>query len=219
MSDPSTIFVFDKDGVLVDSEPIKLRLFEEMFATGYPEAVPAIRRYSRENVGLARRDKLHHVLGTIIGVREGLDSKVQRYLDHSYHFVRNALITAPPVPGVLRFICRSAQEKYVCSSALQAEVDDQLQALAIEDHFQAVYAFPDEKTDALSQLRAHHPTRPIVFWGDTLLDYRASRSAQVTFIGVGRPDANPFEDLEVHTIPDFQDHVGLHAWIASNAVV
>ena len=214
MSSALPIFVFDKDGVLVESEPIKLRLFEEMFAEDYPEHVAAIREFNHANIGLARRDKLEHVLGTIIGICDALEDEIDRYLDKSYHFVKEALIKAPPVAGVLPFIQESAHTKYVCSSALHAEVVDQLEALGIENAFEDVYAFPDKKADVLNELKARHPEQPIVFWGDTILDYQASQSAQVTFVGIRKPHANPFEKLDVHTIPDFQEGAALHAWIA-----
>ncbi len=213
------IFVFDKDGVLVESEPIKLRLFEEMFVSDYPEAVPAIKAFNRENVGLARRDKLHHVLEAIIGIREDLEAKIDHYLEHSYHFVKKALLEAPPVAGVLAFLRSSAHTKYVCSSALHAEVIDQLEALQIRDQFAEVYAFPDKKADVLTKLKALHPGQPIVFWGDTILDYRASVEARVNFIGIRKPEADPFEDVDAHTIPDFEKGDELHRWIASHALV
>ena len=213
MSDSLPIFVFDKDGVIVESEPIKLRLFEELFADEHAEHVPAIREFNRANIGMARRDKLEHVLGNVIGIQKDLDREIDQYLDRSYHFVKEALLKAPPVAGFLPFIQESPHTKYVCSSALHAEVVDQLEALGIEDHFKEVYAFPDKKADVLSALKNQHPGRPIVFWGDTILDYNASQKAEVTFIGVRKPDGNPFSDLGVHTIPDFEDGAALHAWI------
>ncbi len=213
MSDSLPIFVFDKDGVIVESEPIKLRLFEELFAKEHAEHVPAVREFNRANVGMARRDKLVHVLGNVIGITEDLEREIDQYLDRSYHFVKEALLKAPSVAGVLPFIQESPHTKYVCSSALHAEVVDQLQALDIEDLFTEVYAFPDKKAEVLSALKERHPGRPIVFWGDTILDYNASQKAQVTFIGVRKPDGNPFADLGVHTIPDFADGAALHAWI------
>lgn len=214
MPDSLPIFVFDKDGVLVESEPIKLRLFEELFEQDHAEHVPAIREFNRANVGLARREKLEHVLGNVIGIQDNLDQEIDQYLDRSYHFVKAALLEAPPVAGVLPFIQESPHTKYVCSSALHAEVVDQLQALGIADHFDEVYAFPDKKADVLTTLKTRHPGSPIVFWGDTILDYNASQKAQVTFIGVRKPDGNPFADLAVHTISDFEDADALHAWIA-----
>jgi hypothetical protein len=90
--------------------------------------------------------------------------------------------------------------------------------MEITEQFAEVYAFPDKKADVLTKLKEIHPDQPIVFWGDTILDYHASQSADVTFIGVRKPEGNPFTDLDVHTIPDFEDHEGLHAWISENAV-
>lgn len=200
----------------MESEPIKLRLFEEMFAQDHPEAVPSIRQFNHANIGLARREKLHHVLGTILGIKDDLEEEIDRYLDLSYHFVKEALIQAPPVAGVLSFIRESPHPKYVCSSALHPEVLDQLEALDLSDHFLEVYAFPDRKADVLNRLQATHPGRPVVFWGDTLLDYQAACAAEVTFIGVRKPESNPFAHLNVHTIPDFTDAKGLHQWIADH---
>ncbi len=211
------IFVFDKDGVLVESEPIKLRLFEELLAQEYAEHLPAIRAFNRANVGLARRDKLMHVLGEIVGIKEGLEGEVDRLLDDSYHFIKEGLLKAPPVAGVVPFIQESENEKYVCSSALYPEVLDQLGAIHLEDAFAEVYAFPNRKANVLTKLKEEHPGQPIIFWGDTILDFRAAVAADVHFIGVRKPDSNPFDDLGVHTIPDFQDHRAIHEWVATQA--
>ena len=94
---------------------------------------------------------------------------------------------------------------------------DQLDALAIHDEFTKVFAFPDKKADVLTELKERHPARTIVFWADTMLDYEASQTAQVTFIGVCQSDANPFAGLDVHTIDDFEDRESLHAWIGTHA--
>ncbi len=201
------IFVFDKDGVLVESEPIKLRLFEQMFAEDHPEALAEIRHFNRQNVGLARRDKLQHILGTILGIQDELE----QFLDRSYHFVKNELIQAPPVAGVLSFIRESQHPKFVCFSALHPEVLDQLEALQITGEFAKVFAFPHRKAEVLRELKESHPGQAVVFWGDTLLDYEASREADVHFIGMRKPEGNPFKGLGIHTIPDFQDAEGLHA--------
>ncbi len=213
------VYVFDKDGVLVESEPIKLALFEELLGQDYPQHVDAIRKFNREQMGLARKDKLRHVLGEIIGITERLDDKIEEYLDRSYHFVKKELIKAPPVTGVLEFIASSPNPKYVCSAALHPEVMDQLDALDIRDAFDEVYGFPDKKADVLRRLKDRHSGQPIVFWGDTLFDYEASVAARVNFIGLRKVGHSTFDTLDVHTIDDFTDADALRHWIASNAQV
>ncbi len=218
MSDLEPVYVFDKDGVLVESEPIKLALFEDMFEEEYAEHVPAIRRLNRSEIGMARKDKLVLVFRDIIGlIGDDLTDRVDAYLDRSYHFVKEALLKAPALPGVIEFIRQSPNIKYVCSAALHAEVIDQLEALDIQDAFEEAFAFPDKKADVLAKLKEAHAPQPIVFWGDTRFDHQAATSAEVTFIGLEKASHADFEGLDVHTIKDFCDHDGLKQWIAANA--
>lgn len=206
MTDPSTeaLFVFDKDGVLVDSEPIKLALFERMFEGVGDVHQQAIRAFNRGHVGLARADKLRHILGEILRV-EDLEAQIEDYLDRSYHFIRDALIRAPAVAGVVEFIKATPNRKFVCSAAIAPEVDDQLVSLSLLDAFEGVYAFPHKKADVLRRLKEEHQ-RPVVFWGDTLLDLNAARQAGVSFIGVQKTDHRTFAaHAGVTTIADFTD--------------
>lgn len=198
------LFVFDKDGVLVDSEPIKLALFERMFDDVDPARMQAIRSFNRSNVGLARKDKLRHILGEILRV-ESLEEQIDDYLDRSYHFIREALVRAPAVPGVVEFIMESPNRKFVCSAAIAPEVDDQLVSLSLTDAFEGVYAFPHKKAEVLRRLKEEH-RRPVVFWGDTTLDLHAARQAGVTFIGVQKAGQQTFANHpRVATIADFRD--------------
>lgn len=198
------LYVFDKDGVLVDSEPIKLELFERLF-DDFPLQSAAICAYNRKNVGMPRRQKLQHILKEILRL-DDWDRQVDIYLDRSYHFIKEPLLKAPPMPGVLDFIHQSPNRKFVCSVALREEVMDQLEALSLIDAFEEVYAFPEQKAIALKALRDRNEGK-VVFWGDTILDWQAAQAAGVGFIGVSKPGGHQaFQDMpEVPTIPDFQD--------------
>ena len=218
MSATEPIYVFDKDGVLVESEPIKLVRFEELFEEEYAEYVPPIRALNRSEIGMARKEKLVLVFRDIIGLNdEALSKTVDAYLERSYHFVKEALLKAPALPGVIEFIHQSPNTKYVCSNALHAEVMDQLVTLQINDAFQKIFAFPDKKADVLANLKLEHAPHPIVFWGDTKFDYEAAVSAEVAFIGLDKDSHNDFKGLNVHTIKDFTDQAGIRDWIVANA--
>lgn len=200
--------VFDKDGVLVDSEPIKLAALEELFLD-FPASFEAIRAFNRANIGMPRREKLEHFFGQIIQAPD-TEARVEEYLDRAYWHMRATLMRAPATPGLIDFIRSSTHPKYVCSVAVREEVEDQMEALGLRDAFAGLFAYPERKADVLRALSQSHED-PVLFWGDTMRDYQAAQEAGVAFIGVCLdPERQAFGDLAVPVIVDFTDQDALH---------
>lgn len=203
------LFVFDKDGVLFNSEPIKLAAFESLFEE-FPEHFDAVCAYNRSNVGAPRPDKLAFIFHHIFGLDgDELANKIEEYLERAAQLVGTLLPAAPMTPGLENFLRHARCKKYVCSAAPPEEVSEQLNYHGIRRLFDAVYAHPHRKADVLRELGARSGKR-VIFWGDTIRDYQAALQAEVQFIGVERYDkADVFVGLGVPVIADFASGGGL----------
>lgn len=192
--------VFDLDGVIVKTNLVKHAAMLSLFAD-HPEQQGAISEFILANVGVPRRDKLAHLLKHHLST-EPTDALLHEYLHRYAIQLEQQLTAAPMVEGVGEFIARYPGPCYVCSSAPEVEVHDQVARRSLARHFAAVYGGATPKPDALRAIAASHPDRSVVFFGDSVGDYEASRQAGVAFVGVVCERDN-FQGVPVVRLRDF----------------
>jgi phosphoglycolate phosphatase-like HAD superfamily hydrolase len=196
-------FVFDMDGVLIDSEPVKLAAFAEAVAevcSPDEAALRAVAAYNAANRGVPRDQKIVHVLREILGAPQDLLPAVAaRYADK----LAARLPSCPPIRGIADFLATVDAQFHMASSAPVAEVRANLERLGLLHHFSTISGHPLSKTEVLAGLRRSHPAAEIVFFGDVPADLEAARGADVKFVAV-----NPHADLLPlvdRWVPDFAD--------------
>jgi phosphoglycolate phosphatase-like HAD superfamily hydrolase len=192
--------VFDLDGVIVKTNLVKYAAMLSLFAD-HPEQQGAISEFILSNGGVPRRAKLAHLLQYNLRT-EPTDALLSEYL-HRYAFqLEHQLAVAPMVEGVEEFIASYPAARYVCSSAPEAEVHEQVSRRSLGRHLAAVYGSTTPKADALRAIAASHSNRPVVFFGDSVGDHEASCRAGVAFVGVVCERDN-FQDMPVVKLRDF----------------
>ena len=200
--------VFDLDGVIVKTNFVKHAAMLSLFAD-HPGQQGAISEFILANGGVPRRDKLAHLLRHHLRT-EPTDALLHEYLGRYALQLEHRLAAAPMVEGVGDFIARSPVTRYVCSSAPEVEVREQVSRRALGRHFAAVYGGATPKPDALRAIAASHPSRPVIFFGDSIGDYEASRRAGVAFVGVVCERDN-FQGMSVVKLRDFADPAAVEA--------
>src|SRR2546423_8282166 len=135
--------LFDFDGVIVNSEPLHLRAFQEVLAAEHIELTEA--EYYREMIGFDDRGAFKHVFEkhqrpldpkTFLRVMTR-KSEVMMDLIHRRQF--HAL------PGVEEFV-RGLWRRYplaICSGALREEIEAMLEGIALRDCFPTIASAED----------------------------------------------------------------------------
>lgn len=174
--------VFDLDGVIVRTNFVKHAAMLSLFAD-HPDQRGAVSAFILSNGGVPRRDKLAHLLRHTLGA-EPTDKLLSEYLRRYAVQLEHQLAEAPMVEGVGEFIASCPSTRYVCSSAPEAEVHEQVSRRLLSGHFAAVYGCNTPKAEALRTIAASHARQPVVFFGDSVGDYEAACQAGVAFVGV-----------------------------------
>ena len=192
--------VFDLDGVIVKTNLVKHAAMLSLFAD-HPEQQSAISKFILANGGVARRAKLAHLLQHNLHIKP-TDALLSEYLRRYAVQLEHQLAVAPMVEGVGEFIAGYPGTRYVCSSAPEAEVHEQVSRRSLGRHLAAVYGDNTPKPDALRAIAASHPNQLVVFFGDSVGDYEASCQAGIAFVGVVCERDN-FQGMSVVKLQDF----------------
>jgi phosphoglycolate phosphatase-like HAD superfamily hydrolase len=201
----------DMDGVLFRSNDAKFRAMLGLFHR-YPEKAEAISEFILRNGGVPRAVKLTHILESIIGVPAS-DAVLDEHLARYEEALERQLSQASLVPGVKEFLSTCECPLYLCSSAPSAEVSRQLAARNLRDHFAETFDGRTPKEVALKRLADRHGKASVVFFGDSLGDLSAARSAEVAFVAVVAEWDN-FAQQKVVKLRDFTDRRAIQRCIS-----
>lgn len=178
-------WVFDCDGVLLDSNRVKTEAF---FETARPYGLAkaqALVDYHVQHGGISRYVKFETFLTRIVG-REVVDPKELNDLLESYGAsVKQGLRECEVASGLeqLRRLTQGARW-LVVSGGDQEELREVFKDRALTGHFDGgIFGSPDNKDQILArELVSGAITLPAVFVGDSQYDFEASSRAGLDFI-------------------------------------
>ena len=200
-----SILVFDKDGVITDTENFKLLTLEKILTKEFPLLKDEIIAYNRSKRGMYRSDKIKKIYKHVI--KSALDDATLWYLLDEFESAMNKnLNDVNLIPGVKNFILSTKQIKYISSAAPKKEVKQHLEFFGLANEFNGIYASPKytNKTIALEEIKEKHQL-PIIFFGDSLSDYIHASNVNVQFIGVTYC-SDVFNNMNgINLIQDFND--------------
>ena len=182
--------VFDFDGTLVDSNPIKRQAFERCFADA-GERREEILAYCLSHHHTPRGEKFRHVYERILG-RPYTEEVAADLHERFEAATTRQIIDAPEIPGAGAFLQR-VHGRYVTallSSTPQETLLDILARRGWGGWFGAVQGAPVHKASWLKAFRRGRGLegRDVVFFGDTQEDAAAADEAGCFFLRVGEAD-------------------------------
>ena len=183
-------FVFDFDGTLVDSNPIKSKGFERCF-DDFPEQRDEILAYCRGSHHTPRSEKFRYVYKEIL--RLPYTAAVDAMLHERYASVTTLqIVQAPEIPAAGHFVRKASEARMtaVLSSTPHDVLAEIFRRRGWTALFRLIRGAPVTKGPWLRDFRKQHCFRgdETVFFGDTSEDYRASLDAGCKFVAVGKND-------------------------------
>jgi beta-phosphoglucomutase-like phosphatase (HAD superfamily) len=189
----SPAFVFTLDGVLVDSEAVKLASFAEACGDVWRlsnEELETIRAYNARQRGIPRRQKFEFVHRHL--VMRGDNASVSRVIERYAELLEQRLTTVSLLPGVREFLDTVPARRFVLSAGPEDEATTQLARHHIDGYFEALFASAGRKADTLRRV-AKTVDGPLALFGDAPSDQVAAVTAGVRFVPV-----NPNDHLRPH---------------------
>ncbi|WP_051445126.1 HAD family hydrolase [Desulfocurvus vexinensis] len=203
------VIVFDFDGVILNSMPLKTTTFGRLFEDLGPEASAYVRAYHVEHAGVSRYVKFEHFYQKFHG--RSVTPEESAALDRRFaELAMQELLRTPTLPGAREFLeaHHATWPLYVASGAPQYELDAVLGAMGLARCFKAICGAPPAKAEVLRrivQAEGADPARVLMI-GDANTDLAAARAVGTRFLGVG-----PFPEPVVW----MADLTGLPGYIAS----
>lgn len=177
--------IFDFDGVLAETNKIRLEGFRLLFK-GYPKnKVDLLVRHAMANGGLSRYEKVKYFFEEIL--KEPISPQKIKLLTRNYSkLVKEKVIKAKPVKGSLEFLSRY-YNKYkfaIVSGSDEKELKEVCNARMMGHFFLRIKGSPESKESNLSKLlkEMKWEKKMCVYIGDSINDLEAAKVNRVDFI-------------------------------------
>lgn len=211
---PLKCIVFDCDGVILDSVPVKTRAFKRLAEPYGAEAADRFEMYHSLHGGVSRYLKFEWFFKEILNREITSEEKAEwsrKFEKYALDEVRKCQL----IPGALETLqtWRDKLPLYVCTGAPQAEVSMILAERGLSHYFKAIYGSPPIKSRLLTTIikkDACLVPEEVVMVGDARTDLEAAEENGSLFYGVG-------PELKGGNFPWSPDLLPLNEWIKAHA--
>jgi phosphoglycolate phosphatase-like HAD superfamily hydrolase len=184
------VWVFDCDGVILDSNRVKTEAFYDAVVRDHgADHAQALVDYHKINGGISRYKKFEWFLVEHLGSE--LDSQYHAELCQKYAIlVRDQLLSVPMTEGalpLLEHLQRSESLVFIASGGPQDELRDIFRARGIAQYFKEIFGSPTDKISILATLAEQNvDLKHGVFIGDANADFKAAQSQDMDFVFVSQ---------------------------------
>lgn len=184
-----TAWVFDCDGVILDSNNIKTSAFFDVTKRYGEAAAWKMVAYHKANGGVSRFAKFDWFLRTALNTP--FDQSEHRHLCEDYgRIVKQKLIDSNYTDGftaTIDALNRNGIKPYIASGGLESELRDVFSARGISGCFAGIFGSPRTKLQILEALANHGvKLNQGIFFGDARADFDAANSHGMQFVFVKR---------------------------------
>ena len=209
------VVVFDFDGTLVDSAPIKTEAFAELYRPFGDEIAEEVRRRHLAAEGVSRFVKFREWHTELLGL--DVDDEIEGRLSAEFdRLVEARIVRAPEIAGAHGALAALTGKLplYIASATPEASLRRIVEERGMSGFFVGVHGTPTSKFDVLVSVAAAHrcDRSQVLMVGDAESDQEAAEQAGTSFVGVvpaDRADDRAGDALGA----------GLHPWTAPGSGV
>lgn len=183
------VFLFDFDGVIINSNEVRIDGFRKIFAE-YPKVqVDNLIRYHNENGGLSRYVKIKYFYNKILRrkIAENeiinLASKFSELmvveLSKKKYLINDCI-------AIINYLCKQNKMLHIVSGSDEKELNYLCKKLSINKYFNKILGSPTPKIEIVRGLIKKYDIKKssCCLIGDSINDYEAARENSIKFYGV-----------------------------------
>jgi phosphoglycolate phosphatase-like HAD superfamily hydrolase len=199
--------IFDFDGVLAETNQIRIEGFRTLFSSYSAEAQDSIVSFARANGGLSRYVKIRHFFENIISQAVS-DEKIQRFAAAYSEIVKDKIIAADAVSGSREFLLKWVNylDFAIISGSDESELCSVCVSRDISHFFSHIFGSPATKQENFQRLFdvTGWQRQNCLFVGDSINDLTAARDMGVPFIA-RNSGLEVWQSHEVNVISDLTE--------------
>lgn len=177
--------ILDFDGVILESNDIKVDGFYELFLEFGEESALMISQYFKKNAGFSRYDIIRYFFLKLYD--ENINElKLQEYAGMYSELIKDKVIKSKFVDGCEEFILKNQTYKlFIVSSSDENDLKYICDRIGITKYFKAVLGSPIKKETNISNIITMYNLQKseTIYIGDTMNDYKATIKNDLVFIG------------------------------------
>ena len=193
------VFIFDFDGVLVDSVEIKTKAFAYLYESYGIDIVKKVIQFHRENGGMSRYDKFRYFHNNFLDLDIRKD-EINKLSKNFSKFAVDSVVKANCIEGSEEFLNKLLKKKlpsFVVSATPQKEIKEIIKRRNWANYFKAIFGSPrtkSENIDIILKNNSEISAKDCIFFGDALSDLNAAESKKIDFIGIQNDIVDVFKN-------------------------
>jgi len=185
--DKYDFFIFDCDGVILDSNKFKSNAFAEALPNEPPDLVAEFVQYHKQNGGISRYEKFRYYFEEMKKQVEA-EAEIDKALNNFAAIVSEGLLKCNYIPGVveiIRELFNFNKQLFVVSGSDEKELIQVFRQRGIDHYFENIYGSPDNKVkNTRKVISSISATKNGLFFGVSKSDYIASKTFGLDFVFV-----------------------------------
>lgn len=176
-------WIFDCDGVLLDTNEMKTQAFYHAAKDYGDEKAHALAKYHTDHGGVSRYVKIDYFFSDILKAPKD-EAEANTMLRKFANYIEENVAKCEPTKGCQNFLesLPENSKAYVISGTDQNELRTILKHKNLDQYFCGIYGSPRNKIEIIEQLKADGNIQPpTIFVGDGKMDYEAASHHDLDF--------------------------------------
>ena len=200
--------LFDFDGVLIDSMPIRNDGFKTIFEDFNIHHVQELSEYHNKNGGLSRYHKIQYFFNNILK-REISKEKVDEYASSFSKIMKKKLTNKDLLIDVsIDFVKKNfnTYNFHIVSGSDQEELIFLCKELSISKYFKSIHGSPTTKSTLIKNLitKNNYQNSSTALIGDSINDYDAAKLNNISFYGFNNELLRPISNLYIENFSEIE---------------
>src|SRR5581483_11137212 len=194
---PPAAIIFDFDGVILDSTPLKHQAWYTLYAGEDAARLKEMADHDRIHGGVTRRVKIAHFEKNLFG-RSGDPESVERIAQRYRDLVFDAVMACRFIPGARELLDNALGkvDMHLVSGTPLDELKVIVDGRGLTKYFKSLQGGPVLKPEAFANIMKAHgyePARTLAI-GDAMTEYSVAGSLGIPFLAIAADGHNVFPD-------------------------